>query len=258
LFTGYLPYVNDSNGKCVGIDCDIILKIANALGLKVKLEVMSFAAELQAVQQDRVDVGIGEVSWTAERAKVGIITDPVYYSSAALIQPVGSRITTITQMQGKQVGTLVGYNWIQALQKIPGVTVRTYQTADEVYSDVSNGRLQTGIIDAAADQYVKKIRPDLHFQSLPIQVSAADLKSQPDDATFLQNQQVFFLNKNAGTLAAAMNNQIALMHAHGEVAAILKKYGITDPAPFVKADPISSTNRQGVDRPKNWVAPSEG
>lgn len=257
LFTGYAPYVNMVGGKCEGLDCDIVTEIADALNLKLDFKVMSFEAELQAVQQGRVDVGIGEVSWTAERSKVGILTDPVYYSSAALIQKPGNGIATIDQMKGKQVGTITGYNWVQALKKIEGVSVKQYTTGDAVYSDVSNGRLQTGIIDALADQYVRKTRPDLKFDSLPIKVTAADIKAQPANATFLQNQQVFFLNKKGDKLAKAMNAQILKMHAQGKVTAILRKHGVEDPSVFMTAAPESSKNRQGIDRPDDWKAPSE-
>src|ERR1700689_5165066 len=68
IYAGGLPYVEDVNGKCVGIDCSILNSIAQKLGLKVDVEVLSFPAMLAGVESHRIDVAMGELSWTAERA----------------------------------------------------------------------------------------------------------------------------------------------------------------------------------------------
>src|ERR1700761_4370859 len=50
IYAGGLPYVDDSNGKCVGIDCTDLNTIAAKLGLKVNVQVMSFPAMLAGVE----------------------------------------------------------------------------------------------------------------------------------------------------------------------------------------------------------------
>lgn len=257
IYAGGLPYVEDVNGKCVGIDCSILNSIAQKLGLKVDVQVLSFPAMLAGVESHRIDVAMGELSWTAERASAGLMTDPIYYSRAAVIQPVGSDITTIPQLEGKTVGVLVGANWIPAVQAVPGTSVRTYSSADEIYSDISIGRLQAGFIDALQDQYVKKIQPKFHYQSIPLQVTAQELKQHSVYSTYLENQEVFFLNKGEGALEKAMNTQIELMWENKSIESSLTAFGVQNPVPYLT--PTSAVlNRRGVDRPANWTPPSLG
>lgn len=257
IYAGGLPYVDDENGKCVGIDCSILNTIAQKLGLKVDVKVMSFPAMLAGVESHRIDVAMGELSWTAERAQAGLMTEPIYYSRAAVIQPEGSSIDTIPQLQGKSVGVLVGANWIPAVQAIPGTQVKTYNSADEIYSDISIGRLQAGFIDALQDQYVKKIKPQFHYNSIPLQVTAAELKQHPVYATYLENQEVFFLPKAEAALEKAMNTQIQQMWENKSIASHLTAFGVKDPAPYLT--PTSAVlNRRGADRPANWTPPSLG
>jgi polar amino acid transport system substrate-binding protein len=257
IYAGGLPYVEDVNGTCVGIDCSILNSIAQKLGLKVDVEVMSFPAMLAGVESHRIDVAMGELSWTAERAQAGLMTDPIYYSRAAVIQPVGSDISTIAQLQGKSVGVLVGANWIPAVQAIPGTSVKTYNSADEIYSDISIGRLQAGFIDALQDQYVKKIKPQFHYNSIPLQVTAQEVKQHPVYATYLENQEVFFMNKGESVLEKAMNAQIQLMWENKSIETHLTAFGVKNPVPYLT--PTSAVlNRRGVDRPASWTPPSLG
>jgi polar amino acid transport system substrate-binding protein len=257
IYAGGLPYVEDVNGTCVGIDCSILNAIAQKLGLKVDVEVMSFPAMLAGVESHRIDVAMGELSWTAERAQAGLMTDPIYYSRAAVIQPVGSTISTIPQLQGKSVGVLVGANWIPAVQAIPGTSVKTYNSADEIYSDISIGRLQAGFIDALQDQYVKKIKPQFHYNSIPLQVTAQELQQHPVYATYLENQEVFFMNKGETALEKAMNAQIQQLWENKSIENFLMAFGVKNPVPYLT--PTSAVlNRRGVDRPSSWTPPSLG
>ena len=257
IYAGGLPYVDDVNGKCVGIDCTDLNTIAAALHLKVNVQVMSFPAMLAGVQSHRLDVAMGELSWTAERAKVGLMTDPIYYSRAAVLQSTSTHVDTLAGLQGQSVGVLVGANWIPAVQAIKGASVSTYQSADQIYSDLTIGRLKFGFIDALQDQYVKKIKPSFHYQSIPLQITAAQVKANPAYATFLENQEVFYLNGKETILENAMNAQIQAMWHDKAIENALKKFGVANPAPYLTPS-AAVLNRRGVDRPKNWVAPSLG
>jgi ABC-type amino acid transport substrate-binding protein len=257
IYAGGLPYVDDVNGKCVGIDCTDLNEIAAVLHLKVNVQVMAFPAMLAGIASHRIDVAMGELSWTAARAKQGLMTDPIYYSRAAVLQPDGSHVDTIAGLQGQTVGVLVGANWIQAVQAIKGASVSTYQSADQIYSDLTIGRLKFGFIDALQDQYVKKIKPNFHYQSIPLQITAAQAKSNPLFATFLENQEVFYLPKQETKLEAAMDAQIQAMWINKTIEKALTDFGVANPTPYLT--PSSAVlNRRGVDRPKSWTAPALG
>ena len=61
----------------VGFDVLLATYIANELGMKVKIDPMSFDASMAAVASGNADLAISGFSWTAERAETFLISD--YY-----------------------------------------------------------------------------------------------------------------------------------------------------------------------------------
>lgn len=254
--TGNMPYTDVKDGGLTGIDGEIVTAIANKLNLKVHPMTMDFPGELAAVESGRVDVAVGSISWTPARAQKGLFTDPTYYTPASVIQAEGSNVNTIAGLKGQTVGTVTGYNWIPALQAIKGVQVKTYPTPDLVYADASAGRIKFAFVDAVQNLYIKQIRPNLKFNSVPLNVTEAEVTAQPALATFMQNQAGFFLPLKDKTLEAALSTVIREMYADGSLTKIFANYGIADSAPFLKPVGITKTQRLGVDRPNDWQAPS--
>ncbi len=75
-----MPYTAIDNGKLVGLDSDILEAVAQKLGLKLEPKITDFTGMLASVQARRVDISIGGIAWSAARQKVGLFTDPPYYS----------------------------------------------------------------------------------------------------------------------------------------------------------------------------------
>src|SRR5689334_16295190 len=80
----YMPYTAVNGNKIVGLDGEIIQYIADRLHLKVEPQLTDFNGMLGSVQSRRVDITVGGVACTADRAKQGIFTDPPYYSPPAM------------------------------------------------------------------------------------------------------------------------------------------------------------------------------
>src|SRR2546430_388914 len=76
----YMPYTDVKNGKLVGLDSEILQEAAANLGLKVEFNVTDFKGMLGGVQSHRVDVTIGGVGWSKDRAGNGPFPHPGYYS----------------------------------------------------------------------------------------------------------------------------------------------------------------------------------
>lgn len=258
--TGSLPYINVEGDSCTGIDCQELEAIARQLGLKVELQPMSFQAALAAVQSRRADMAIGGITWNVARQKTGLFTDPVEYEPLSVIQRPGSDIHTIRQLEGKIVGTVTGFNVIGGLQHVRGVRIRVYDSANAVYADVSNGRLDAGFVGALQDQYVKHLHPALHFVSTPLDITSQEIRQQPAYSVFRAHQNCFYVNIHEPKLEQALTTQIDKLFSSRRILTVVSwaKYGITNPAVILTAPRTARGQRVGVDRPATWRAPSLG
>lgn len=253
---GDLPFAAVKDDELTGVDGDIMRAIARKLGLEIQTETMDFSGQLGAIESGRVDVAIGSIGWQPERAKAGVFTDPTYYAGATIVQAEDSDLSTLDDLSGKKIGTVTGYAWAPAIKKIPGAEAATYDSADAVYADVGTGRIDAAFVDALQDIYTARVRKDLRLKTAPLEVTPAELSSEPAFAVFGKVQLAFYLPKSQDGLEARMTEAIRQMYASGEMARILKKWG-ADPKLFLVPGP-ATTDRIGVDRPQSWKPPSIG
>ncbi len=252
---GDLPYAAEKGGKLTGIDGDILRAVADRLGQKLKIETMDFSGQLGAVGSGRVDVAIGSIGWKPDRAKAGIFTDPTYYAGATVIEPSGSHLNTLAALQGKTIGTVTGYAWVPGIKALPGAKLRTYDTADAVYSDVGSKRIDAAFVDALQDIYISTKRTDLGITTEPLQTTPSELATNPAYGAFGKVQLAFYLPKARTKLEAALTKEIRKMYQSGEIAKILEHWGAKNPGDFLTPGPDTKA-RIGVDRPAGWVPPS--
>ena len=252
----YMPYTGMKNGKLIGMDSEIFDYIARQLHQRIRVVVTNFAGMLSDVQTRRVDVSIGGIAWSASRAKVGLFTDPPYYSPVALAERKGEDITTVGQMSGNSIGTITGYIFVKALQSLPGVTMRLYQDTATAYQDLADGRVNALVIDTLLNAYEATTNPSLHLVNRYLVLpTPAQLKAHPGLVEFEPYMTGFYVPKQEPKLVAAMDTVIRRMYANGVMAKILTRWG-ANPQKFLKPYPGMAQQRHAVDRPKSWTPPS--
>jgi len=252
----YMPYTAEQNGQLIGLDSDIFNYIAAQLHQKVSINVTNFAGMLSGVQTHRVDVAIGGIAWSASRAAVGIFTDPPYYSPVALAEQKGEKITTVAGLQDKQVGTVTGYVFVDAIRQIPGATLHAYQDAPSAFTDLQDGRVNALVIDTLLVIYQAKQDAGAGVTSDYLTPpSAAQVQAHPGYSAFEPYMTGFYLPKGETSLQNAMNQVIRQMYANGEMAKLLTKWG-ANPDLFLKPSSGMAQQRQAVDRPASWTPPS--
>ena len=93
-----------------GFDVDVISKIADQLGLKLKIKDSDFDA-LQSgllLNSGQCDLGASAMTITDERKKRLAFSDPYYDSKQSLLVPAGSDIKSIADLAGKTLGVQKG------------------------------------------------------------------------------------------------------------------------------------------------------
>jgi ABC-type amino acid transport substrate-binding protein len=253
----YMPYTNGIKpGVVNGLDGEIISAVAQKLGLKVDYKNLTFPGMLAAIQTHRADIAYGGVAWTAERAKVGLFTDPYYYSPQTLTTVEGKpTYSTIASIKGKTVGTITGSLQVGAIQAA-GAHLVVQPAAVGLVDQLTSGRLDAAVLDPLIAAYTAKQRPELHLVNTPLQApTEAEVKADKGLAGFLPYSVTGYIPKQEPKLEAAMSAAIDEMYANGEMSALLTKWGV-DPKVWLTPYATAASERIGVDRPANWAPPS--
>jgi len=252
----YMPYTALKDGKLVGLDSDILAAVADKLGLKIEVNVTDFPGMLASVQSRRADITIGGIAWSDSRQKVGLFTDPPYYSPPAMATAGSSNYPDVKSLEGKNLGTVTGYVWAKSIAQVPNAAPHTYPSADSVFQDLASGRLDVGFLDPLLIIYQQKERPDMKFRVEYLTPPTADeVKAHPDYQYFQPYMTSFYLPKEAPKLAKAVSDQIDAMYKDGSLSALITKWG-GDPKQFLIPSPEMAAQRRGVDRPADWSPPS--
>jgi len=247
-FNGDLPMTSLQEGQLVGTDGEMMSLIADDLGLQIVPQQMDWDAAIQSTAQGRVDVMLGAVGWTAERSRVMILSDPIYYFGVFFAQPATTRYHTFADMAGKRVGTVIGFSLVPELRSVPGVgEVRLYETSDGVLRDLAVGRLDIAILDPPLVALAIKQHPEWHLHQLPVEPDPAfPIMSTKYNATI-------GVRKDGAALADAIDAEIARLWDTCRNQQIMVGYGVNDASFFIPPDP---NPRAGVDRPDEWISPT--
>ena len=252
----YAPYTEMKGDTMVGLDADIINAVAKKLHLTVKVKVTDFSGMLAGVQSHRYDITVGGVAWTADRQKVGLFTDPPYYSPPAMAVRSGKTYRTVDDLKGLRLGTVQGYVWVKSIQQVPGATLHVYPDVNGVLNDLKAGRIDVGFLDPLIIIAAQRSRPDLKISTEYLAApTTAQVAAHPAYSYFQPYMTGFYLPKQETKLEQAISARIRAMYADGELTALVKKYG-ADPAQFLKPSASMAASRRGVDRSDSWTPPS--
>jgi polar amino acid transport system substrate-binding protein len=254
----YMPYSGKVGSQFEGLDIDLLRQAAADLHQKVTFTLTDLAGTIASTTTHRVDMTLGSLTWTTARAKAGLFTDPTYYSPPAALVKQGTDLKSLADFSGKTIGVETGSNFAEAIAKVPGVSPKYYTGVAQGLLDLQSGRTAAYLTDPLVAAYAAKQSATkglvLDYYTPPTQ---AQLKAQPLYANFAPYQVAMFLNKNETGLEAALNKEIDSFYKNGVLAKTVRKWG-GDPSAFMKTSPVFSSQRQGVDRPANWQAPSAG
>ena len=217
--TTYVPhsFVDDS-GNMKGIDGDIAAEFAKRECLQVKAVAVDPAAAIQYVLSGQADITTGDWYRTAERARVMSLSAPIYTDQMGIYSKEGFK--NVSDLEGKQVGTVQGYLWVADLKAMLGGSLKLYPNSVNMQQDLASGR-----IDVAVDGYSTGVVAAQKGALGDVKVNVA----APDErvkATKEAAQAAFPYSLKAKEFGVALDAAIAEMHAAGTIVTILKSYGL--------------------------------
>ncbi len=247
---GDMPMTQLKDGKLSGTDGELMVYVAEKLGLEPVIVQMDWAALIEATKQGKVDVMHGAMGWIEPRTKIMNLTDPIYYFGTLLAQKSSNNFSTFEDMNGRSVGTVTGFTLVPELKSVEGIgEVKLYDTSDGVLQDLVAGRLDMAILDPPLVQWGIVQHPEWDLKQVP-------LAPQADRYPIMSTKYnvIFGVNKDEPELAAAMSKVISEdIWPNCVNVKTMANYGMGDKAWFIPPDPDP---RLGVDRTKDYKAPS--
>jgi polar amino acid transport system substrate-binding protein len=159
----YPPMFTYQNNELSGVDGEFYKQFAADACLTTEVTILPSAGIIKAIKNGQADVAGGGWFPTEERAKVIGQTEPVFANPAVF---VGSDPqTSLDSYKGKTIGTVQGFLWVSDLQAWGGDKVRLYESADAVFSDLENGRIDTALLSVSSASYrIKAMKSDLTYR----------------------------------------------------------------------------------------------
>lgn len=148
-----MEYV-DENKDVVGFDIDLINAIADAGGFKIKVTNTAWDGIFGGLQNGNYDAIISSVTITEERQEKFDFSDPYINAGQVLIvQSATSGVTTLADLKGEAVGAQIGTTGAFEIDKVDGVTLKTYDELGLAIEDLTNGNIAGVVADTpiAAD-----------------------------------------------------------------------------------------------------------
>lgn len=245
---GDMPMTSIKDGKVIGTDGALAVKIAESLGLEVATLTLEWNSLIQATTQGQADVLIGSVGWTEDRSKVMLLSDPVYFFGTLLIQKKENSWDSFEDMKGRTVGTVNGFTLVPELKGVEGIgEVKLYETQDAVLRDIVAGRLDIGILDPALVEYAIKQNPDWGIHQIAVQ-------PEPEKYPIMSKKyySIFATPTSRKPLADAINAEIAKFWEDCSNVKSMAEFGLGDRSWFTPPEP---DYRGGIDRPEGWTSP---
>lgn len=145
----------DENRQIVGFDIDLMRAAAKAAGFEVEFQNTAWDGIFAGLANGDYDAVISSVTITDERRGAMDFSVPYINAGQVLIvnQSAPASVTTLADLRGQSVGAQIGTTGAFEVEKVTGVTLRTYDEIGLAVEDLANGRIAGVVADTpiAAD-----------------------------------------------------------------------------------------------------------
>lgn len=219
VFPDYPPFESvAADGSLQGFDIELGNAICAKLEVKCSWVTNDFDGLIPALRARKFDGIMSSMAVTPAREQQIAFSDKLFLSPTALVTRKDAGFgATPESLEGKQVGVLQGsIQEVYARAKLApaGAQIKAYQSQDQNYADLANGRLDAIVTD--------KLEAELNFLSKPKGEAFKSGAAINDPG--LPSVIAVGLRKNDAELKALIDKGIAALHADGTYKAIERKY----------------------------------
>lgn len=209
------PFEYKDGDKISGIDVDIAQKIADKLGVQLKVNDMSFDTLITDLDSGKSNLVAAGMTVTDDRKKNVDFSDPYFNASQAIIVLKGSAIKSRADLNGKKVGVQQGTTGDTYCTNEDGKndikvsSVERYSKGVDAVTDLINGKVDAVVIDNfPATKFVDK-NPD---------------KIAKLSETLTEEKYAIAVKKGDAEMLKTVNAVLGEMKSSGELDKVIEKY----------------------------------
>ncbi|WP_138497351.1 ABC transporter permease subunit [Nostoc sp. PA-18-2419] len=141
-------------GELQGFSIDLMNALATAANFKVNFQSLPFDGIIPALQAKTVDAAISSITITEERAKTISFSRPYFKAGLAIaIRTDNQNITGFDSLKNKKIAVQIGTTGAAKAKSIPGVQIRSFDSAPLALQELVNGNVDAVINDAPVTLY---------------------------------------------------------------------------------------------------------
>lgn len=203
-----------ADGKAVGLDVELVRRIAYELDMKFEFIPLSFGSLIEALMSGRADVVGGAMSITAERKEKVDFADCYYEGGLAILarrpQSAGTgEASGLSRLDGKRVGVMTGSSCDQAARTLlPASRLVYFNTFNDQVIALETGKVDAFLMDEPQARLLLKIKPNLTAMEKPL----------------LANDYAFVFSPGEQELCDAFSREIRAMKADGTLKRLEEKW----------------------------------
>lgn len=206
------PFESLEGGEVVGIEVDILNKIAEKMGMELDIQQMDFDSVIPGVQAGKFDVGMSGITVTDKR-KENVDFSSVYFMAAqAIVVADGSSITGKADLEGKKVSVQTGTT-AEEYCMANGYEVLAFTANNDAAAALTAGKVDAWVVD---NEVALAMAPELGLTVL--------------DEAMTSEPYAFALQKGSDLLAP-FNEALDALLSDGTIEQIFQQYGVTYIAP---------------------------
>ncbi len=180
------------DGQAAGFNIELGNEVAKRLGLEPVWLDLPFDSLVNSLLAKRMDCIFDTFDITPERQEVVDFSDSHFQGGLVIITAKGNPagIHSEQDLSGKTVAVQIGTSfesWLKGIDEEvkaagkPGLTIKTFNGQDEVFTDIVNGRSDATIVELAPGAYAVSLNPDkLEIANTPAQPTTKGIAFRKD------------------------------------------------------------------------------
>ena len=206
------PFESLEGGEVVGIEVDILNKVAEKMGMELDIQQMDFDSVIPGVQAGKFDVGMSGITATDKR-KENVDFSSVYFMAAqAIVVTADSGITGKADLEGKKVSVQTGTTAEEYCMG-NGYEVLAFTANNDAAAALTAGKVDAWVVD---NEVALAMAPELGLTVL-------------DEA--MTSEPYAFAFQKGSELVTPFNEALDALLSDGAVEQIFQQYGVTYIAP---------------------------
>ena len=156
------PFEMRKGDEVIGVDAEIAKKIADKLGVKLKVEDMDFDGLINALNAKQVDFIAAGLTVRPDREEQVLFTDKYFKAVQKIIVREGdTEIKGAKDLKGKAIGVQKGTTGAIVAEEDYTKNVVRFDNGPEAAIDLKNGRLDAVLIDNLPARMIAEQNPGL-------------------------------------------------------------------------------------------------